>query len=789
MTDVDLSSKEMLKWIFSGLDIKIWQCNFDPIDIVVQTESLPNHTQQMAENPEIIIHNSSFSSLDLKPGTKVQITDCYIDAQFKPRPTLIKANNSDVSIQNCHFGNFINENDSTVLYGHDNSHVIIDNSDFVQHNGSKGVLFLQNNSSIYINNSAYSDTAATSVGYSALSLQNGSHTDVHNTMFRNNSALAGGAMIARFQCKVTLTNCTFSSNKAITGTTMSISKKSNLRKAAHNLDQNNIRRCTQVSPNLFNHTSLHVKKPEAIATRLFKRNSILKKNSVQQEGMLETEPGQGGVIYVAIQSQLFVTNCTFEDNSAQFAAGAISADSNVTLRVQKTTFVSNKAQNAGAILSGLNATLYIEETTFAGNKAPYDGGTINIEKQAHIRITNCVFVNNTSQGNGGAITAMLTTTLYIQETNFTRNRALQGGAIDVDQQSYLRMTNCVFDENISQLLGGAIDVGLNAILDIQETNFTRNSAPEGGAIDVQELSYLRTTDCIFRYNRAEVMGGAIVGGSQVVMEISGSYFWNNSASQGGVINVQDRVSLSLTNCTFELNFGDNGGAIMTWISVKLQIQETNFTGNSASLNGGALDVRTLTDCHIVQCVFNFNTAKGPGGAVSMDSKSSLQLENTNFTKNNATEGGVIYIDTNSKLQIKRCSFWKNFGKQAGGAIALKGFSTTVIESCHFLSNHAVTGGALYVNYPEHVSVHSTSFLRNVAVDEGGAIAISNGTNIIINNITCVGNQCLNGGSCLSIDSVILTLNNSDISKNFGDEFGAGVYTLYSRIQVGTKLAS
>ena len=80
------------------MNIKISQCNVDSISIVVQSESRSNHTKQLVENPEIIIHNSSFSSLNLNPGTKAEITNCYIDAQFNPRPTLISANNSDVSI-------------------------------------------------------------------------------------------------------------------------------------------------------------------------------------------------------------------------------------------------------------------------------------------------------------------------------------------------------------------------------------------------------------------------------------------------------------------------------------------------------------------------------------------------------------------------------------------------------------------------------------------------------------------------------------------------------------------
>ena len=118
-----------------------------------------------------------------------------------------------------------------------------------------------------------------------------------------------------------------------------------------------------------------------------------------------------------------------------------------------------------------------------------------------------------------------------------------------------------------------------------------------------------------------------------------------------------------------------------------------------------------------------------------------------------------------------------------------GGSTAVIESCNFLSNHAVNGGAMYVNQQEHVSVHSTSLLRNVASDTGGALVISDGTEVMINNITCVGNQGPNGGGCMNVGYVTLTLNNSDISENFGNNYGAGVSAGNSRIQVGAKFTN
>ena len=630
---------------------------------------------------------------------------------------------------------------------------------------------------------------ASSPSYSTISLQDRIHADVHDTVFRNNSALVGGAMFAQDECRVTLKNCTLTSNKAITAKALSISKNPNLQRSAGTPDQNVTKTVANTSPTLFNETSSDGEKTKTIATHLLRRRPILSKTSVRQEdALLRPYPGYGGAIYVAIQSQLLMTSCTFKDNAAQSWGGAIITKFNVTLRVQETTFVGNKAQYAGAIVAALNATLYVEETTFVGNKAPGQGGAINFE-QVNLRMKHCLFDDNISEGSGGAIWAVGSKTLDIQETNFTGNRAEHGGAINVAEQSYLRIKDCVFDNNTSERLGGAIVATFFATLEIQETNFTGNRAEQGGAIDVEQQSYLCMTDCTFEDNRAEQIGGGIVGGFEAVLEINGSYFSTNSAFYGGAINAQLQTNLTLTNCRFERNFASDSGGAVSSASVVLKIQETNFTGNGAPRGGGALYVSTLTDCHVVRCVFNYNTANGAGGAVYIESQSSLQLKNTNFINNNATDGGAFYIDLRSELQANMCSFWKNLGKRNGGAIKLNDNSTAIIESCQFLSNYAISGWAVDVNYPKHFSVLSTFLLRNVASYMGGAISISNGANVIINNITCVGNQGQNGGGCMNVDSVTLILNNSEIRQNFANGFGAGVCAVYSRIQVCAKLTN
>ena len=216
-------------------------------------------------------------------------------------------------------------------------------------------------------------------------------------------------------------------------------KKLNISKTStrHYLDQNNIRTFATISPTFFNRTSSRLPKPEVIPAKrtnnyrkstarpfdqnntgiftpivplLFNQilsdakesernriyqthqlmNSSILRNTVQQDGY---PPGIGGAVQIATQSQLVVTNCVFEDNSAQLVGGAVTAVLNVTLDIQGTTFVGNKA---------------------------VQGGVFDVQHQVHLRITNCTFIDNHAEQNSGAISEGYDSVLEIQRTNFHR---------------------------------------------------------------------------------------------------------------------------------------------------------------------------------------------------------------------------------------------------------------------------------------------------------------------------------------------------------------------------------
>ena len=114
-----------------------------------------------------------------------------------------------------------------------------------------------------ISSSVISQNVAFTLGYSAITLKDGINAVVHKTVFKNNSALWGGAMNAENHCQLTLNNCTFTSNKAVTGKTLNASKIPNIEMITKSINKNGT--YPPWSPTSFNQTWLHHQKPKSIS--------------------------------------------------------------------------------------------------------------------------------------------------------------------------------------------------------------------------------------------------------------------------------------------------------------------------------------------------------------------------------------------------------------------------------------------------------------------------------------------------------------------------------------------
>ena len=652
VADVALSSNETFQWIFSGLNVNLSQCCLDSICITTKSDSQSNDMEHLVENPKITIFNSSFGSLRSNPQTEAQITDCYIDAQFKPRPTLITANNSDVSIQNCHFGNFINENGSTVLYGHYYSHITIENSVFIQHNSSKGILFLQNNCSLSFTNSSISQNVASSLGYSAITFRDGVQATMHSSVVENNSAFMGGAFNSQGGCNLKLTNCTFSKNKAITGGSggaIFLARQVQLILSICTFEEN-----------------FAEKYGGAVRAVSDVRIEVINNNFTKNKAL-----GSGGAIGAKEQVQLVVTNCLFEGNMAHSKGGAISCWNNTKTEVQNTTFTGNNASSVGgAIRASRQSYLLVIHCTFEDNLAQKWGGAIDGQGSAIIDISRTHFLGNKAEYAGGAIEASFQSELRLSNCRFESNALTlegHGGGISTHSHSQLRLISCAFKNNLVEGYGGAICAYYSTILDIIDTNFTHNKASiSGGALWVENTCEVGITRCLFIANKADVYGGSlhIRGKSSLAIEFTN--FMNNSGSEGGAIYVHE-TELKTKTCTFEENSAiHQGGAIQMDAYSSIIMKNCHFISNKA-VDGGAMYLSN-PNCSLVSgTTFFKNMASQSGGAAHLShSMKSVIFENVTCIGNRAEFDGGCLVTESAILIMKGSNVTHNHASHCTG---------------------------------------------------------------------------------------------------------------------------
>lgn len=356
----------------------------------------------------------------------------------------------------------------------------------------------------------------------------------------------------------------------------------------------------------------------------------------------------GGAIYNA---GTMTTGGTFSSNTASNWGGAIYNSGNLTIS-DNATFTDNKSGSVGGAIANALGTSVLTlgaNVTFTGNEAVNDGGAIGNYKGAAL-VNGTTFTSNKAQ------------------TGTSDENAIGGGAMSLGAESTTQIANATFTDNTSGFNGGAIGTR-NALsannsaakLDITNSTFTGNKAlgtvtstfsrgsatgGNGGAIDNHF------------YNSDTKSGYSYVGNSQ---------FTNNEAVNGGAIynnGTADRASniakMYVEDSTFTGNTASSeGGAI--WNGGTLSLAGTNtFTGNTAGgkandiHNNGTLNVDgtleldggitgTGTTTVASGATMNIGTATVENQDITFESGSTLGLK-----INSADEHGLIKVSGNFK---------------------------------------------------------------------------------------------------------------------------------------------
>jgi hypothetical protein len=202
--------------------------------------------------------------------------------------------------------------------------------------------------------------------------------------------------------------------------------------------------------------------------------------------------------------------------------------------------------------------------------------------------------------------------------------------------------SCVFYENYAQE-GGAVYTYHGGNPYFTECVFLNNEANYGGAAVDRAGVNSHYTKCTFEGNSVRYKGGALFVdyGSMASVEQC-DFISNEAGTSGGAVYVIDRASQSIPNET-DINkiLPDWGSA--TDIFSSILVHNSNFKGNQAGVDGGALYIYESSNLKLSDTDFSGNDAVRKGNDVALINKSTLYSEDI-------LDDAGLYKDETSSVQ-------------------------------------------------------------------------------------------------------------------------------------------
>ena len=646
----------------------------------------------------------------------------------------------------------------------------------------------------------------------------GAHLTAVGTLFENNTALSGGAISARSESIIELTDVSFKNNT----TPDALSGTGNGGGAIY-ANNAELKLCDVVMDGnasgyyggaiKSDYCGIEIKSTQvlnnqggtggaiyATGSTLIADELILTGNKSALNGVVyltgteatftklqasSNEAVNGGVIYASSEANVRITESECFENTAT-KGGAVYAVNSVVEIGEITTFATNTAKNGGAIYATESASITLNAVVLQNNTAISNGGAITVEGATVTVLANTVFDGNTAGNFGGAVsvhdfveTVMVTpegATEPVEETvtvksnvtvdgaSFKNNSALQGGAIYVAKNSYT-IGNTEFANNTataSNYGGGAI-YNTGATGEINNVKFVGNTSHKGGAVALHSESHMTVTSMIATGNNATLNEESKLG-------VGGVFYANNSTLD----LVEGEGDAILFGSAAEGNVAVDGGVIYAENNAVVTIVAAEFIGNSASHYGGAIyakesEIAISGDT----TVFNANTSENLGGAIFVTG-SDVELTDVEMSENSATvNGGALYV-TSSNVTIIGGSFTKNEAV-LGGAIYAVADAQITVENVEFSENTASNnGGAISAaNADLIISGDNTLFNANTATNHGGAIYLSyqtieevqHGSTLNMTSGLFSGNTAVAGGAISGRTNSDITLTGVSLTNN------------------------
>lgn len=508
----------------------------------------------------------------------------------------------------------------------------------------------------------------------------------------------------------------------------------------------------------------------------------------------DNEASRGGAVYVKQASDVVVKNSDFHSNAALDCdtglcyGGALYLEESSSMSVHDCTFGNNTSEGNGGVAAVINATLTISHSYASDNSASSFGGVISTEKGGTVTIVDSNFTQNNANG-GGVISALEESTVIINRSRFSYNSARNsgGGVMIAVKQCDVTMQNSTFDSNMAHGYGRPGGVAYFSGIDISTVilcDFIENSADNGGVFGLFQSS-VTISDSDFSLNIAEINAGVLGGisGSNATFN-NCSFDRNEALYEGGVVSMKEG-SLNISSCISNNNVAKYGG-VMSVVDIAIVIDNSTFTDNVASIDGGALALYTQCQVEIYDSRFENNFAYHDGGVAYFFNGSTSTIDGCHFKQNSAGYGGALVAKRGSNVDINSCTFIENSAITNAAVMYGSSLSVFSVYDSVFMDNKAGdNGGLCYIIENTRLNLTLCDLERNSAGHNGGALFGYNHSVLAIDSCTVYGNSAGgSGGAVYGRAYTEITINNSTIEVCSAQNAGGGISALtYSYMEV------
>ncbi len=267
-------------------------------------------------------------------------------------------------------------------------------------------------------------------------------------------------------------------------------------------------------------------------------------------------------------------------------------------------------------------------------------------------------------------------------------------------------------------------------------------------------------------------GGVYVYNLHIPSEIRGNVIHDNIAGfndsgAGGGMYLKDSVTLVEDNAIYN--------NVATWSG-------NLGTGGGLHIDGGQMRLsrNTIAENYAVYFMWPPNTdTVGFGGGVYVTHTTAFSSSGNTIAMNQAaTDGGGMYLTSLPHASLWNDQFSQNYAGVNGGAVFVVTASATFVGPTLY-SNAAESGGGLYLQNGNNVTLSDAQFIENEAEGSGGGMFIFSGTSLTLTHNHWISNSATAyGGGLFAQTTNALMIAHNYFFGNRADDGGAGASCLF-----------